>query len=297
MDCDSKQRRIVRLLLSVMLLVPDMLGQSVANCETAGNTYSNGTATCTVCKDNLMPVWGGTQCCHWTCQTCGSAGECLTCPSGRYKLNSRCEYCPSGCKDCTSSAPTFCLSCSAGYYMVNMNSCQSCMPGCVKCNGPTECIECTTSEYFQEGTKCKPCLDGCSSCSDSSTCYTCSQRRFRKKSSECGYCGNSCVKCTSAAKCTKCESEYTVTPKDDGDAECIRSTTRLFSLCSTYYSSLLEAFWFWLALLHWYAAVRREDAALLLNRVLLLHTQMQLHIRTNLLSHTASNSLSQTSLW
>ena len=61
------------------------------------------------------------------------------CPSGTTGYN--CVGCPTGCDVCNTD-PSYCDTCSSGYYIDSSNLCNQCPNNCLVCNTPYVCTTC-----------------------------------------------------------------------------------------------------------------------------------------------------------
>jgi len=68
------------------------------------------------------------------------------------------------CVTCTSL--TFCLSCAAGKYLTNTNTCASCISNCLSCTSASNCQTCANYYYFTTS-----CVINCTSISNCNACY------------------------------------------------------------------------------------------------------------------------------
>ncbi len=127
-------------------------------------------------------------------------GYCVaTCPSNKYPLSNGNCGCESNCATCTSTSPTFCVSClnssqlifngtclssCPSYSYMSSTQCLSCPKNCITCTNGLSCINCGPGYYIYE-----------------SNCYgDCNSIGFQYDSS-----GNNCLLCPTG--CDRCLGE------------------------------------------------------------------------------------------
>ena len=137
------------------------LAQSECNPCLAGTYQLNpGKSYCDICED-------GFACSGANIQEC----EGLT---GSNDDKSACEACPSNCADCVLSST--CLSCVTGHYLIN-GRCEPCPPGS-SCDGSADITACESGKYSAQGAagclNCSYATPNCTICeSPSGTCTAC----------------------------------------------------------------------------------------------------------------------------
>jgi len=83
-----------------------------------------------------------------------------------------CQSCPAGCIKCDDNSN--CQYCFEPYFLTNENQCQRCNPSCLTCNSENSCIACSDGYFFESlNTLCEKCVDNCLRCSTRYKCDEC----------------------------------------------------------------------------------------------------------------------------
>ena len=243
------------------------------SCKKVGSRYSCepcGAGEKCGCPDGKMSNGAG------KCVTCIADADCadneictnpkteaaactvLTCPTGQYVANHKCNSCAeaiTGCQACTSK--TNCTTChvkyqnpannggqcilktcpAAQYLNEEDGNCYPCSNGCTKCTGPTNCQSCQAAYNLISGAYCelKTCAQGtylsmsdgqCYACP--STCSACSTVMKTGDVSACTACvddyklsGTQCVlkSCSEMGYATSCGGDYNAVPANKSGSD------------------------------------------------------------------------------
>jgi len=137
--------------------------------------------------------------CNSTFPFCNTgSGDCSACLNADpYLSNNTCPTCDPGCLSCDGATSTHCLTCDSDKYLEADNSCQPCDGSCEECDGPanTDCTACTSPSFLEVT------LGECIT-----TCGT--GKYYHAGDQECKNCDGSCEECDGPANtdCTACTS-------------------------------------------------------------------------------------------
>ncbi|KAM3143777.1 hypothetical protein pb186bvf_004053 [Paramecium bursaria] len=193
-------------------------------CQTCKTNYTLQQQSC------VLPCpTGCTKCSQANkCDSCNSnlilfQNTCISkCPDTYYLLSNSCLQCESPCETCNS---TNCLTCIAGYNLIQ-NKCQKqCSTTCMTCDTNMDCTQCyptyikfnntciqyCPSGYYQQSTSCLTCSSAnCDTCPNN-LCTSCNKSYQLTTTNTCKMiCPSNCSKCTSPNLCTTCNTSYNV---------------------------------------------------------------------------------------
>jgi len=227
-------------------------GVGCANCMMVGNT-----STCTLCNSGYVLNSGVCTPCLSGCSVCSNTNFaiCLTCAQGNY-LNTAagniCTPCASGCYFCNEVG---CTNCMPGYYMTSTFTCsQLCLHPCATCStsNPSICLTCVAG-YIIDSAAIQNCAPT-TSCMNSKNCNVCPfgfkllySNTAQAKNQTCVTCAQSsnCARCltSSPSVCTSCTIGNYLNPSNicvacnAGCANCLSKTSCL--TCSVGYVAQL----------------------------------------------------------
>jgi hypothetical protein len=138
----------------------------------------------------------------------------------------------------TGNVVTTCLTCKAGYYLLN-NICVQCPVGCAVCTSSSTCTvsqnnfvilsgtpSCDSSlNLYLYGNDCQQCssiFQGCFECVTTyskTACNVCNDRYFLTSTGSCSPCNSACLTCTNSTGCTSCPDGYTLA--SDNTCQCL----------------------------------------------------------------------------
>ena len=164
--------------------------------------------SCTACSDGQL--LSGTKCvsCDSSCSKCsGSITNCTACAQGVELVNNACYTVPNGCAGLSSTDPTQCSQCFAGY---NINNAKTACTVDTSCNASSTCTTCSDGFYLNNK-QCLNCpsINNCLNCNPDSTsqCLTCNTGYYASSGS-CTTCSTGCTDCASANFCKVPQSGY-----------------------------------------------------------------------------------------
>ena len=224
-------------------------------CGCPDGKMSNGAGKCVTC--NFDADCADNEVCS-NPKTEAAACTVLTCPTGQYVANHKCNSCAeaiTGCQACTSK--TNCTTChvkyqnpannggqcvlktcpAAQYLNEEDGNCYPCSNGCTKCTGPSNCQSCQAAYNLVSGAYCelKTCPQGtylsmsdgqCYACP--STCSACSTVMNTGETSACTACvndyklsGTQCVlkSCSEMGYTTSCGGDYNAIPANKSGSD------------------------------------------------------------------------------
>ena len=224
-------------------------------CGCPDGKMSNGAGKCVTC--NFDTDCADNEVCS-NPKTEAAACTVLTCPTGQYVANHKCNSCAeaiTGCQACTSK--TNCTTChvkyqnpannggqcvmktcpAAQYLNEEDGNCYPCSNGCTKCTGPSNCQSCQAAYNLVSGAYCelKTCPQGtylsmsdgqCYACP--STCSACSTVMNTGETSACTACvndyklsGTQCVlkSCSEMGYTTSCGGDYNAIPANKSGSD------------------------------------------------------------------------------
>ena len=224
-------------------------------CGCPDGKMSNGSGKCVTC--NFDTDCADNEVCS-NPKTEAAACTVLTCPTGQYVANHKCNSCAeaiTGCQACTSK--TNCTTChvkyqnpannggqcimktcpAAQYLNEEDGNCYPCSNGCTKCTGPSNCQSCQAAYNLISGAYCelKTCAQGtylsmsdgqCYACP--STCSACSTVMNTGETSACTACvndyklsGTQCVlkSCSEMGYSTSCGGDYNAIPANKSGSD------------------------------------------------------------------------------
>lgn len=224
-------------------------------CGCPDGKMSNGAGKCVTC--NFDADCADNEVCS-NPKTEAAACTVLTCPTGQYVANHKCNSCAeaiTGCQACTSK--TNCTTChvkyqnpannggqcvmktcpAAQYLNEEDGNCYPCSNGCTKCTGPSNCQSCQAAYNLVSGAYCelKTCPQGtylsmsdgqCYACP--STCSACSTVMNTGETSACTACvddyklsGTQCVlkSCSEMGYSTSCGGDYNAIPANKSGSD------------------------------------------------------------------------------
>ena len=169
---------------------------------------------CTSCLPGYYFVASSKSCspCNQThCISCNELA-CLSCASG-YMLSPTLECmrtCMSPCATCSSTDPSSCTSCIAGF-KYNTDASQNCEPD-RDCNSNGTCTNCPFGFALSIDTvnfvsSCVQCGANCARCNPTSgnegVCLSCFDGSFLE-GNNCNVCPSNCMKCINSGSCLMC---------------------------------------------------------------------------------------------
>ena len=224
-------------------------------CGCPDGKMSNGSGKCVTC--NFDTDCADNEICT-NPKTEAAACTVLTCPTGQYVANHKCNSCAeaiTGCQACTSK--TNCTTChvkyqnpannggqcimktcpAAQYLNEEDGNCYPCSNGCTKCTGSSNCQSCQAAYNLVSGAYCelKTCPQGtylsmsdgqCYACP--STCSACSTVMNTGETSACTACvndyklsGTQCVlkSCSEMGYTTSCGGDYNAIPANKSGSD------------------------------------------------------------------------------
>lgn len=155
--------------------------QTCTSCNIPG-CYSCNSLGCSQCHlgYTLSPTFTCQKNCIVPCSSCSSTDPtvCLSCVAGYVYDTSA----PGNCRpDFSCNSTSNCAICPIGYSILPSTSngatvyyCTQCGPSCARCdpNQQNKCISCLLGFYVGNNT-CKACPAGCVNCNGASSCFTC----------------------------------------------------------------------------------------------------------------------------
>lgn len=216
-------------------------GQLCSSCS----QFLNGTFYCDICAPGAVMSGGICINCPANCAQCSlsNVGLCTSClPGYYYSSNQVCTACPQSnclsctalacttcvtgwtlspsltcmkqcilpCATCSSTDPSVCLSCIAGF-VLNTAATQNCQPD-TSCNSNGTCTNCPfgfAMVVTNNSAKCNQCVTSCARCNpnNANQCLSCYTGSYLNGST-CAACPSSCKMCSSPTICFQCASGF-----------------------------------------------------------------------------------------